>query len=194
MASWTHLLYLWVSGGIIVELSQDIIWFSHLQWSEMADFKFSCLAFSFSPRVRQTICFSHSFFSLFSCDERSLCLSDGYFIAGFTWDFINYVASIGLGVFCLWGVPATACGLMIVPLFCFLIACCIDSVTPLMYGILIMFLNCSLSFHLSSFFVTLSFVYSFAVYLCLLPNSDIGSFFLKLLLCVVLLVVCLPSL
>lgn len=196
MASLSHLLYFRVSGATIVELSQAFIWFSRLQWSEMADFKFSCFALFFCPRVTQSvICLLHSFWCCFFVGSKISLTLRWIFYCKFYMGFHKlcciYLSGCILSLVCTSNCLKFVCGLMIVTVFCFLLAR-IDSVTPLTYSIVIMFLNWLSIFPAVFFSVTVSFVcFLFAVYLSLLPNSDIGSF-LKLLLCVVLLIVCLP--
>lgn len=69
MGFWSN--YCWVF--------QSIMWFSCLQWSEMADFKFSWFAFSFSPHVSQVaICFSLSFWCSFLHVLKVLPVSSMY--------------------------------------------------------------------------------------------------------------------
>lgn len=73
MVFFIHRLYLWVSDAIIAEFFHSFMWFSCLQWSEMANFKFSwSLCFTTpSTGMKELLCL-HTPGTLSSSDQLSM--------------------------------------------------------------------------------------------------------------------------
>ena len=98
-ASLIHRWNLLLSVLTILAASQSIKWFSRLQWSDTADFRFSCNAFSLSARVRvPDVSFSHSFWCSFLRVLNCRPVSPMYVLSQFLHG-ISYITSH----FFIWG-------------------------------------------------------------------------------------------
>ena len=146
-----------------------MIWFSLLQWSVMADLRFSCWALSFIARLSLSCLLSHCFYVIFLCGKTSARLPNVGFMAWFTWYFIYDHAFIVLINFELW--VTSSCGLFVCGFTGVFIRCFFMTLwmRPLKYGSFtasLLSLFCSSCFFLS-FVCVSSFAFTCCVPFCI---------------------------